>query len=677
MLNEALTNHIDLIPYENKGKVEITFSIKAFPFKTTVKKFGPIHLVFVNEAFQTIADKSSTDVDGKRGKEIYGKHSLKLVEQFFQDAPPVINAPMLIYIFNAGAASADIPYDPLCDESSPKAHVASYGNLDRDFPIPSRSFFTNKLRDKTYNLSRLGPGSNLEEFTPLKIEKEGANSISGRNALVAINTTQKRLSRASITTKMMNSDAPGGIGIINLKTVGSNSAFLHEIAHAITQYRAINFNSTNVSKLLGNPTQSYTHEEKSEDYKNLYSAWSKTSPKFTYPSFDFGHPRPFKDIGPNAHRLAMSTMILLNQPDPFKSQLFPVPVEISQVQSYGNHPFSYQLLAYAEIILLSQSADAALRYVEANRPPIAYQFYMFAAAVLINADEFKFPHTTHDRDISHFISKIKTYNNNLLIVKNTKSYAFVDLLNKGVDDLHDNFSDDISLVPMTRKFDDFKKARKKEYELRYEDLKENAPGILTFLPLDGDFMKLNNSISNTIDTFEALGGTTLDNNDDLRQPDIRLSSPGTSDTLFSHHHPDVLDVLGFRVYEEAIDSKRVGEVIEVYNGEPVQERVGTVLMSGTIKKHRLIISRAKHFNVAQLELAHRKESPLTAREESIFFRSVYGAELVPKSLAFLKTDGSGEEESKFVYVLVCSSKTNLDVNKATITDDIGVSMDIE
>ena len=57
--------------------------------------------------------------------------------------------------------------------------------------------------------------------------------------------------------------------------------------------------------------------------------------------------------------------------------------------------------------------------------------------------------------------------------------------------------------------------------------------------------------------------------------------------------------------------------------------------------------------------------------------------MAAKKLAFLKTDGSGEEESLYVYVLVShidgdgNGKTNLDVSKKTITDDIGVSMDIE
>ncbi len=655
LLREALTNHLGSLLPGNETKVKIGFFITAFPFKTTVKKFGPIHLVFVNDSFNTLT-------------KVYGTNAFKVVDQFFKDSPVAVTSPLLIYVFDSGADNTFIPYDPLSPNGTVRTSLADFGNIGRDVHIPSRSYFTNGYGDKTYNLSRSGAGQNLNTFTPLSVQKNGANSISGRNALIATYTVAKRLSRASITTKMMHSHEPGGIGIINFfNGPDADFVFLHEVLHAVTQYIKLNTSSLNTSKLLSNPLKQYTNQEKSDDYKKMYGAWSQSLPSYWYPSFNQSHPRPNKVIESDKHKLAMSTMIILTLVTVNGARRFSlVPVDISQSQSYGTHPLSTQFLSYAEMELLVSDGQTALDYLEANRPEVVYEFYMFAAAVVINEKK-----ATHD--ISHFISKNSTYKPNLDTIKNTKSYAFLDLLNKGVDDLHTSFTDDISLTSMSKKFEEFKTARKKEYELTYEDFREGNFGLFSFLPLDGDFLKLNNSIAS------KPGDTTQ-----LYQQDLR-PNPGkaTSQFFFNHQHPSILSAIGFKSHEETVDGKREGKIIEVYNGEPVQERSGKTLISGSIKKHRLIISRTKRSNISNLEVAHRKTTFLEAADETKLLKSLYGARMAAKKLAFLKTDGSGEEESLYVYVLVShiddggNGKTDLDVSKKTITDDIGVSMDIE
>lgn len=658
LLREALENKINVSRYENRGKVKFTFTIKIFEFETTVKKFGDISLVFVNKAFNTIGPKSSG------GREKFGKYAYKLVEQFLNDAPEQATSPILTYIFNAGVGDYFIPDDPMSAFSTEMPAFAGFGDISRFNAIPSKSYFTNAYGTDTYNLSVDSAGSHFDKFTPEFVEKLAPNSITGRNALMAAYNTAKRLARNR--GQDMTSLSPGGIGSISLFRIGANYALLHEVLHSVLYFHSRSFLTANIniSKILSNPLEEYFTVQKLEEVDALFGYWSSI-PGLGVPCFNNGHPRPLKQIKPNDHKLGLTSFLMFGAKD---ETVGLITLDISHAISYADHPFSTQFLAYAEMKLLTGGFQGALNYIINNRPDHVYDFYMFAAAVLLNKTANKFSYVADPRDIIHFISKIKTYNDNFKEIKKTKSYAFLDLLNKGVDDLHTSFNCDLTVKQMAEKFDAFKAARKKEYELTYEDFKEGNPGLIAFIRPDGDFLKLNNSMTDESDT---------------RQDDARERINSNSVGIYSHLDPLLLRVLGFKAYEEVVDGKRVGKIIEVHNGEPIKERAEGELVEGTVKKHRLIISYANSSQLSGLESEHRRLSTATytARQEKDVIESVYGSVMVTKSLAFPKEDGSGDEEMKYVYVLVSdkngNGKTNLNVGKKTITDDIGVSIDIE
>lgn len=605
------------------GEGTCTVKIIGFPFETHIKEYANnVTVVYVNGAFNTAQDLYPHPNYGTAGI------GLKVLDEFMANVG-TLPQKQLVYIFNAGPIGTEVPRDNLVSYLRPINAAASISTIGMNaYPetsLPNRPA-------KFFRLANSAPNDNFHTFDPTIDGK-----VSGRNALIAsrINTNfgDPFLNIRQDSTRGPGS--PGGIHMIRLYSTSVSSTLSHEFAHFIGDLEK------HGNKFLSNILHAYPAVDQQSDSDNAYKNWCQIQfpGSDLTPKFDRAHPRPqYGRIKFPLVHAPLSICPVLVMENASASSGF-LPIDVTQLVSYGSHP----LMMTGTVLEIAQNLGASSSE-DSNLGSSLFEFYVFAGAIYMTTlNKIK---KIYDARNAFFISNKSAYPNLLSVVKQTETYAFIELVNYGVDNLSSDFSGAEKSEEITKKLNDFRGLRP-EYDLSYSD------SIIG----DADILKRNNYQNHSSSHSEVHDG--------------RRGSTGAE--FLSHVSDKALSAMGFEALGES------DEIIEVYNGQPVVVRNEDVLLD-VPKNHHLVISRAKELTVEALEEAHRNNSNFDKTLEQQVIGQIYQGALIPHKLSFSNlgsddVDFVGEVE-KFVYIIV-KQKTNIKgLSSKKITDSIERVMDI-